>query len=192
MIIHLTGSARNIEEDIVYFRQIARIIHENNGLLARDWAETVHHNRTVKKIPDEKVDWKTVMADSLDAVSRSDAIIIEATNYTFSQGFQTAMALQKKKPVLLVSRNKITDRVISGYEDPNLTIAEYGTLHELQRIITSFLQNVSLPKDALTQSVVLDREIYDYLEKSSSEIGSDPSSLLLELARAEMRRRDVH
>lgn len=105
MIVHVTGSLANVDEDITYLRRIVKIIKQNDSTLALDWIESAYIDSgkdATQQNPEP--DWQTIMEETLDAIGRADVVIVEATHYTFSQGFQAAMALNQKKPVLIVLR----------------------------------------------------------------------------------------
>lgn len=187
MIIHLTGSAQDIEKDLPYYRRIIKTIHENDGILARDWIETAYH-RHVKKIDDGDVDWKSVMDGNLEAIGRADIVIIEVSNFSFSQGFQSAVSLNQKKPLLLISRKPIKKHAISGYRSKLLTTAEYKTEDDLEKIVTQFIQDNTIATKDLRFNMFIDRPIYNYLRSVSYESGKNKSEIIRELIEREIRK----
>jgi len=187
MIIHLTGSAHNIEKDISFYRRIIKVIHENDGILARDWIETAFHRRE-KKVKDDKVDWNSVMNGNLEAIGRSDIVIIEISNYSFSQGFQAAIAINQKKPLLLISRTPIKKHAISGYKSKLLTTAEYKTEEDLDVIIKQFIVDNTIATKDLRFNMFIDRPIYNYLRSVSYESGKNKSEIIRELIEREIKK----
>ncbi len=190
MIIHLTGSATNIKEDLPYFRRIVKTIKDADGTLAQDWVEDTYQNVEVKKVQQEDVDWQTIMQETLDAISRADVVIIEVTNYTFSQGFQAATALQQKKPVLLVSRAPLNKHLVSGYKSRDSKMAEYKTEQELDKIVTQFIRENTISTKDLRFNMFIDRPIYNYLRSVSYETGKNKSEIIRELINREIRKKD--
>src|SRR6478672_2301094 len=100
MLVHLTGGTRNVKIDLQYFREMADVIHQAGATIAHDWHESA--STTENKISDDDFDWQNVYDNCISAIERSDVLIIEATSYSFFQGYQLLMALQQRKPVLLV------------------------------------------------------------------------------------------
>src|SRR5882672_1996582 len=107
MLIHLTGSAKNLEEDLEYLRVITETVHENEDNLARNWVEAAAHRVIRNTLSDEDVDWQHIIEANEQAVRDSDLLIVEASTGGFLLGYQANYALARHKPVLIVSRPKI-------------------------------------------------------------------------------------
>ena len=142
MIIHLSTSyrARN-DEDLEYLNCIKETIHESGSVLARDWIELVSNKVNSDTLQDE--DWVDVVNDNASATSRADICIIEATNYGFYDGFQLASALKTHTPVLVVGRNPLKNWIISGIDNPLITLEQYHDKAELKKIVSGFLREIS-------------------------------------------------
>lgn len=187
MIIHLTGNVDTIENDMPYYRKIIKIVHENDGILARDWIETAYRRRS-KDSDDIDTDWQSAMGDDLEAISRSDIVIIEISDYNFSQGFQTAIALNQKKPLLLISRTPVKKHSISGLKSKLLTTAEYKTEKDLDEIVKQFIKDNTIATKDLRFNMFIDRPIYNYLRSVSYESGKNKSEIIRELIEREIRK----
>lgn len=190
MIIHLTGSTTNLKKDLPYLRQIIKTVSENDAVVARDWIETAYLNKEEKKVDDTTIDWSHIMASTLEAIHRADICIIEITNYTFSQGFQTAIALQQKKPVLLVSRKSIKSHMISGYRHKMLTMKEYKKEEDLAEIVRQFIRANTIATKDLRFNMFIDRPIYNYLRSVSYETGKNKSEIIRDLINHEIEKKD--
>src|SRR5687767_3384666 len=99
MVIYFLGSVKNFNEDLPYYKKIVEVIHDGGNVLARDWIGTVTATGGEKGYREnENIDWTDVHDENVNALKRSDIIIIETTTLAFQQGFFTALALQQKKP----------------------------------------------------------------------------------------------
>lgn len=188
MIIHLTGSSWKLTDDLKYLRKLVHVIEENGGILARDWIEpTYARNKSAKH---DAIDWQKVMQGTLDAISRADIIIVEATSYRFSQGYQVAIALQQKKPVLVVSRTDLDELSISGITNKLLTLAVYKNEAELETAVSKFIKQNTINTKDLRFNFFIDRQIYNYLRSVSYETGKNKSEVIRDLINREIKRSD--
>lgn len=191
MIVHVTGSLANAEEDITYLRRIVKTIKQNDSTLALDWIESAYNDNskeTSEQTPE--ADWQTIMEETLDAIGRADVVIVEATHYTFSQGFQVAMALNQKKPVLIVSRTPVEERLVSGLKSRDSRTAEYTSEEELEAVVAQFLRDNTISTKDLRFNMFIDRPIYNYLRSVSYETGKNKSEIIRELINREIRKKD--
>ena len=191
MIVHVTGSLANVDEDITYLRRIVKIIKQNDSTLALDWIESAYIDSgkdATQQNPEP--DWQTIMEETLDAIGRADVVIVEATHYTFSQGFQAAMALNQKKPVLIVSRTPIEERLVSGLKSRDSSMAEYTSEEELEAVVSQFLRDNTISTKDLRFNMFIDRPIYNYLRSVSYETGKNKSEIIRELINRESRKKD--
>lgn len=189
--MHVTGSLANAEEDITYLRRIVKTIKQNDSTLALDWIESAYNDNskeTSEQTPE--ADWQTIMEETLDAIGRADVVIVEATHYTFSQGFQVAMALNQKKPVLIVSRTPVEERLVSGLKSRDSRTAEYTSEEELEAVVAQFLRDNTISTKDLRFNMFIDRPIYNYLRSVSYETGKNKSEIIRELINREIRKKD--
>lgn len=186
MTIHLTGSARHFDEDLVYYRKIVDVIHAHEHILALNWIEPAYVR--LKRDPDERgTDWQSVLEANAEATARADLVIIEASHYGFGQGYHTALALQQKKPVLLVSRDpKIEHRLASGITDELCTLKTYKNEQDLEKIVGRFLQDNTLTSKDLRFNFFLDREIYNHLRWTSFKTGKTKAEIIRDLIEREI------
>lgn len=187
MIVHLTGSSWKLKEDLDYLRRIVQAIEENGGVLARDWIEPTFARSNQDKTP---INWEKVMKGTIDAISRADIIVVEATSYRFSQGYQVAIALQQKKPVLVVSRKKLDELSISGIGNKLLTLAHYTDEESLQKAIAKFIEQNRINTKDLRFNFFIDRQIYNYLRSVSYQTGKNKSEVIRDLINKEIKRSD--
>lgn len=187
MIIQIIGNAKNLTTDLPFFHGILEVIHDSGAVVARDWISAAQ-NRINKDVvrDDTKVMWDDVHKENLDAIARSDIVIVETTNYGFQEGFYTSQALQQKKPVLLLTREKIRSRLIYGIRDKLLLTQHYDTQDDLKRIVDKFIKSNTISTKDLRFNFFIDRQIYSYLREVSHETGKNKSEIIRQLLENEI------
>lgn len=178
MIIHLAGSIRDLESDTEYLRRIIDVIHDRGGTIAHNWLDpAIIRNKEGIYV----ADWKPYVDANLDAIKRADLMIMEATHYTFSKGFQVGAALEHKKPTLLISRESLRGKLASGISDPLLTFRTYSTIDELEKITRTFIERNTIHTKDLRFNILLTRAIFKYLDETSNTQGKNKSEIIREL-----------
>lgn len=183
--MHLSGSLNNLEEDLEYLRAIMDTIHDFDSTLAFNWIDPAIIR---KKDNLEVKDWTPYVQHNLDAIKKADVVIIDASHYAFSHGFQTAAALEHNKPTLVVSRERLNHKFITGFTSHLLSYAQYTSREDLTKSVRSFLKkNVVHTKD-LRFNMFLTREIVQYLDGRSHESGVNRSEIIRDLIRKASER----
>jgi hypothetical protein len=186
--VHVTGSARRLDQDLPFFQAIVDAVYDSHAVVFHNWLDAAS-TRNVKDLNDD-ADWETILSDSLEAIKKTDLVIVEASQLSFSQGLQTYTAAQYKKPTLVVSRTPIADRFISGIGNKFITIKQYSDEADLKTIVKKFIkENVILEKD-LRFNMVLDRPIYKYLRDTSYETGKNKSQIVRTLLENDIEKRN--
>lgn len=187
MIVHLTGSAKNFAQDILYLRTITSIIKKHNSVLARDWVEDAYQKATKQTVADDESSWTAIAQDNIESIAKADVIIIEVTNMRFAQGYQTALALQQKKPTLLLSRGKkIEGNLASGLVSEFLKTEVYANGRDLERIVGAFLEENTLLSKDMRFNFFIDRPIYNYLRWTALKTGKTKAEILRNLVAKEI------
>ena len=191
MIIQIIGNARNLKEDLPFYHTVLEIIHDSGAVIARDWISAAQ-NRVDKNIirDDTKVEWDDVHKENSEAISRSDVVIIEATNYGFQEGFYTSQALQQKKPVLLLTRENIRGKLVYGIKHKLLTVTHYDNQDDLKKIVAKFVKANTINTKDLRFNFFIDRQIYAYLREASYETGKNKSEIIRELLEQEIDKQE--
>jgi hypothetical protein len=190
MIVFLTGSSWEAKEDLPFLRQAVQTIQENGGVLARDWIEPTFKQAEKSSAKKPSINWEKVMRGTVDAISRADIIIVEGTSYRFSQGYQVALALQLKKPVLFISRRSHNDRSVSGIKNKLLVAMTYNNEKDLREIISKFMLENTISTKDLRFNFFIDRQIYNYLRSMAYETGKNKSEIIRDLINKEIKRGD--
>lgn len=187
-MVHVTGSARYFDEDLEYLQAIVRTVYANHATVFREWLGAAA-SRQKQNPPFDSVDWASILNDNVDAIKKSDLVIVEASQARFSQGFQAYIAAQYKKPTLIVTRSETKERFISGVGNKLITLKRYSTIAELEEIITKFIKQNTIPEKDLRFNMILDRRIYKYLRDTSYETGKNKSQIVRELLEKEIEKR---
>lgn len=190
MLVHFAGSQWNITDQIEDFRKIVGIVHDQGHSLTRDWVESTYS--IAKKGKDfSQQDWPTIYKENMEAIARADVVIIEATVPSFAVGYQSAMALQQKKPTLLLVHGKenLDSNFVSGLDDNLLTSRVYDK-DSLEKVLLEFLSRNQINSKDLRFNFFIDRQIYNYLRWASFKTGKTKAEILRELVQREIETKD--
>lgn len=185
MLVHFAASILNIEEDIPYFRKIMKVINESGNSLTRDWVETAYKTWQTQK-SFSSLGWKNIYKENMEALERADVVIADTTVKTFSVGFQTAVALQLKKPTLLLVRGKAQEGLFaSGMDESLLSYKEYDDKN-LEKIVHDFLEENRIDTKDMRFNFFIDRPIYNYLRWAAYKTGKTKAEILRDLVSREI------
>lgn len=178
MIVHLVGSIRDPSLDMPHLKHIVDLIHDQGGVLGENWldAALVRHEQHL-----DFQDWTPFVQNNLESLRRSDIVIVDATHYAFSHGFQTAAAIDHSKPTLVISRQKLSDKLISGIASRFVTLRQYQDKNELDQIISKFIQVNTIHTKDLRFNIFLTREIEQYLDAASRGMNKNKSEIIRRL-----------
>jgi len=181
MVIHLVSSFREWNGNFEYLQKIVDTIHKNDGELARNWLELV--SSKIKNGTITQENWKQVIEENAEAIARCDAVVVEASDYGFLDGFQMATALQLDKPILVVGRIALEDWAISGLKSESVIVERYETLEQLEQLVVDFMKKeiVALPP---TVKTTLGPRLYDAVRNTALNRGVSEEQALRDLALA--------
>lgn len=184
--VHVIASGNDLEHDKPYIEAIIETVHKSNTIVVRDWLQAAITRK--KRDPDvEKADWVSIVNDSIDAIKRADLVIAEISLADFNQGIQTYISAQYKKPTLVVTRSDIDGHFISGIANQYLKIEQYETRDQLEKLVTSFIQQQTVPPKDLRFNIILNRRIAKYLRDKSYETGKNKSEIIRDLIEKKIR-----
>ena len=187
MIIHFVGSTGAIKEDVSYFRAIYRVISAAENTIAFDWLQTAYE-RTISQEPQPE-NWISAIDTSMEAISRADIVVIEGTHSDYLQGYQTAVALEHKKPVLIVSRDSSKELPYTGIRHRMLSVKASRTEKDLVRIVGQFMPDNTVTTKDLRFNMFIDRPIHNYLRNMSYETGKNKSEIIRDLINREIQKK---
>jgi hypothetical protein len=172
--VHLTFSKGGLKSNPKFYRQLISTIERDCGLkIGYRWFDNQ------KDIAPEQV-----YTNSLNAIRKSDMMIVETSISSTGVGQQLSYALQQKKPVLVCLKKSagITNGLtfLKGTRSPHLAFVYYSTIQDLKKQLMNkltFLNNAKLEKF----NFISTKRAKDILEKESKNRGMSQSELLREI-----------
>jgi len=119
------------------------------------------------------------------AISKCDAVIIEASYPSFRLGFEANFALSQQKPVLVLSKTLDYPLFMNH---PNLFGAKY-TDATLSDEITKFLKHVKEYKLRSRFNLFISEKHKEYLEKEAKHFGISMSDYIRKLIENDMNKK---
>lgn len=172
MIIHVTGAVKQFQKPDSIIATIEQIVQKNECSLAR------------------KDDEQVGLSSEIEAITGADIVIIEASDYTFDQGMQAAIALQQKKPTLVLSKNSLQDTALATYHNRLLSMVAYKNDADLTKEITRFIRTNTISTKDLRFNMFIDRPIYNYLRTKAYQTGKNKSEIIRDLINQEINKND--
>lgn len=188
MKIHLISSMRQFESDLAILRQLAKIIHDHNSSVALGWYDGVEDRKKRGSNTEEALDWCSIVDNNTLAVKESDALIVEGSRFNYSQGFQTALALEHDKPVLNLYREDLPEFkewpdkfFVSGISNPLFTSKAYETEDDLEKIVGKFIKDHSKKTRELDVTLALNADDFEKLDRLSRSEGKSKTSIIKDI-----------
>lgn len=187
MKVHFITSRPTLQNDIEVLRQVVKIVKASGNTIALDWIEEAYGLLQEQK---PGGDWKDIYRRNLAAIAQADVVMAETSHENFAVGYQVAVAVQQKKPVLLVRHKQAEKNAFAtGVEDGWVKHAEYDG-ENLQTIIESFLEENSIQSKDMRFNFFIDRKIYNYLRWAAFKTGKTKAEILRELVQREIEKKD--
>lgn len=169
-----TGDLLKHKED---YTVIVDTVKKEGHTLTRDWLEkSIEHTEQSSGKSDRSNRYSKVML----AIAQADAVIFDCTVRSMGIGHQLTYALDKSKPTLLLYKRvskEAEDLFISGSKSGFLTIKDYKTQEEAQKLVRDFLlKNLSKPK--VRFQLVMDKEQNDFIEWASYKYKRNKSEII--------------
>lgn len=188
MKVHLVTSKPTLENDIEILRKMMSIIKSDGHTMARDWVENAFEAN--QKTGHTADDWSHIYNESLGAIAQADVIIAEASYENFAIGYQVAVAVQQKKPILLLRRGSADQNAFAtGIEDGWVKHEEYDE-GNVDKIIKKFLEENDISTKDMRFNFFIDRPIYNYLRWASLKTGKTKAEILRELVQQEIDKKE--
>lgn len=179
MKVHLITSRPTLEKDINILRKMVSTIHDRGDTLALEWIERAY--KRVSESDQQSADWSKIYKENLEIIAKADVIIAESSYENFGVGYQVAVAVQQKKPVLLL-RHASADKnaFATGVEDGWVKREDY-TEENLPTILKTFLDANDIQAKDMRFNFFIDRPIYNYLRWAAFKTGKTKAEILREL-----------
>lgn len=186
MNVHLITSRQSLEEDIEVLRKLIAIIRDSNHKVVDEWFEEAYDLLVKNKMA--RSDWTAVFKKRKEALAKADIIIVESTYENFAVGYQVAVAVQQKKPVLLLRKQSADKNAfVTGVVDDWVQHAEY-TEDTLQKVVLKFIADNDIQTKDMRFNFFIDRPIYNYLRWTAQKTGKTKAEVLRELVEQEIER----
>ncbi|HYG83562.1 MAG TPA: hypothetical protein VD907_01650 [Verrucomicrobiae bacterium] len=191
MLVHFIATRSNLEDDLKYFSRINRIVCDLGHTYTLDWVKQAEEQTNSNDSDKNKeIDWKKLHDDNMNALAKADVVIAEASSPSFSTGYLVAMALQQKKPVLVLKRKSAGGGEFYTGLSSDFLYSEKYTNDNLQEIIAKFLQDNTIETKDMRFNFFIDRAIYNYLRWASFKSGKTKAEVLRELVQREINKED--
>lgn len=189
MKIHVIGSLREFENDIVYIRTILNTLQSCNASLALNWIDAVVDRKKRQTSHQEtSFDWRELVDTNIRTLKDVDALIVEGSHFNYSQGFQTALALEHGKPVLNLYREDLPEYkewpdklFVSGISNSLFTSKAYKNEADLEKIVTKFIQDHTKKARELDVKLVLDADDFEKLDRLARSEGKSKTSIIKDI-----------
>ena len=188
MKVHLITSRPTLEKDITTLRHMVKIIEEKGHSIAFEWIEKAYANIS-QGVADNN--WTEIYKQNLEVIAKADVIIAETSYENFGVGYQVAVAVQQKKPVLMI-RHETADKnaFATGVEDGWVKRKEY-TEESLASILDQFLKDNDIQAKDMRFNFFIDRPIYNYLRWAAYKTGKTKAEILRELVAREIDKNNT-
>jgi hypothetical protein len=177
MKVHFGGSGQGSQELYQSYIAIRDTIRELGYSIARDWLEPV----VVKSTPSmENAYQKTV-----DAIKKSDAVVLEGTYDTSSVGKQLSTALELKLPVLILTyqsakKDSSIDKFVSK-DSANLIKKSFYTDKNIRKVLKDFFSWTEDKTKLVRFNLELERDLDNYLKAKAKKNNSSKAEEIRKL-----------
>jgi len=180
--IYFTCSGKEIASFRKFYPELKKSIVKKKCNLIRDWFTEESVWQFKNKTTEYKSDMSDIFEESLSAINEADRVIFSGDNTTMSVGYQLSIALNKKKPVLLLVRGKNINKArlyVYGSNNPLLEIKTYSNIETLTERIESFLEK-DFAKKKVRMNFFLEEELHDKIEQQAKETGKTKTDIIKE------------
>lgn len=187
MKIYFTCSTSDFFKYEESYFKIRNYLVEEGQILTRDWlphtAETLHDGNTIMR------DIKRIYRECIESIKEADLVIIEDTVSNFSTGHQITVALQSKKPTLVLWQGKkhrqFSQMFIHGIDSDILQVSEYS-LDNLKEIIKTFLEKYEDCSEKNRFHLILNNLERRYLDWAQYSKGKSQTQIIRDSLRKQL------
>jgi hypothetical protein len=186
MLVYFVASRKDIANNIEKLRRFVKLIHDEGHTLTLDWIEPIYASEKKGSVHD--IDWPILYKDTVEAITRADVVIAETSIQSFGVGFQVALAIQLKKPTLLLRVEDMDSFAFAaGIPQQNALYKTYDD-KSIEPIVHDFLRQNDITSKDMRFNFFIDRKIYNYLRWSAAKTGKTKAEILRELVEQEIDR----
>lgn len=194
MLVYLAGARFEFGNNIDRIRELTRVIKACGAELVDDWVEDATGKGMKKNGQYPDIDWSNVQAQSVELVGKADVVIADATFRSFRVGYEVAVAVQAKKPVLILHSAQAEKQgdISIGYGIEGKVLYDDQTFQRenLEEIIKKFLDDNDTKLKDMRFNFFIDRKIYSYLRWASYKTGKTKAEIIRELIEREIDGKD--
>jgi len=206
-ILHIKGTSNTLRDVKIYFTNstaefskykdsyfsIRNFLVEQGHILTRDWLP--HAEERIRSGDTDIREIKEIYKACVQAIREADIVIIEDTVSNFSTGHQITLALQFKKPTLVLWRGKkhrqFKQMFIHGIESDFLQITEY-TLNNFDEVIQIFINKYENFSEKNRFHLVLNNVERMYLDWAQFIKGKSRTKVIREALQNEIENDDEY
>ena len=189
MKIYFTASvaAKQDHEDLTdRYEKIVKKLQDLGHEVMSDHVLKLEHN-FITGVDDEfRVKYYREM---LDKINRADLIFAEVSYSSASIGHEISVALDKNKPVILVSEEGRMPQIYKAMRDYDIYCVEYKNVDDLLLSLDEEIQNVKEGED-IRFNFLIPPSMVDYLEWVSKTRRIPKSVFIRDLVKREMQSDD--
>ncbi|MDN5275010.1 MAG: hypothetical protein JWP06_911 [Candidatus Saccharibacteria bacterium] len=189
MLVHLVGSRYEIAKNVDALSQLVDIITEEGHSLVHDWVKPEYDSQHKERKEFSEMDWSLLYRESVEAINRADVIIAETSTASFSVGYQVALAVNMKKPTLVLNREGVEKSFFASGIETGIEYNKY-TPETVKEILVKFLRENDIATKDMRFNFFIDRPIYNYLRWSALKTGKTKAEILRELVQREIKGKE--
>ena len=154
MKVHFITSRGSLENDVSTLHSVTKYIKESGHALASDWIDAALDRLRTDK---SEANWKSIYKTNLENIAETDVVVAEVSYENFGVGYQVAVAVQQKKPVLLLRKESVgQDAFVTGVEDGWVQYREYND-QTLPTILAKFFSENDISTKDMRFNFFIDR-----------------------------------
>lgn len=188
MKIHFTCSTAQFNEHKQDYFKIRELLINQGHLLTRDWLPHTYERIKAKRI--ELTDIKEIYQANLKALKEAELVIVEDTVSNFSTGHQITLALQQKKPTLVLwkgqKHRQFKQMFIHGIESNILQVSQYDS-NNLNQLLASFIGKFAATNETNRFHLVLSGVERQYLDWAQFHKGKSRTKIITEALHKEIK-----
>lgn len=177
-----SASSRNIKENFEMFKFISKTLDDLGHISTRDWLDEAYSKAT-KNVSIEKTEWKRIHNHVSEAILNSDFIIAYISEPSFSVGYQVALSIQHKKPILILSKEPISEIKNSFGTNIDSELISFKKFSEdtFKQTINEFIRNYCLMGKPTRFSFFIDQKIHNFLRGEAFAKNKTKAEVLREI-----------
>lgn len=183
MLVHIVGSRGKLGNDVEHLHQLVKTVKREGHELVDNWVDKAYEETGDKQ--GEGLDWALLYKESMEALSRADAVIAETSTPSFSVGYQVAQAVAMKKPILVLNREGVDKSFFASGIEAGIDYQKY-TPETIEKILEKWLRDNDIDTKDMRFNFFINRSIYNYLRWTALKTGKTKAEILRNLVEREL------